>query len=377
MFLHKEHDFWVKKSMQGKPAQDHHPRYVVRNVQPEDVNDIMHLASHLNSINLRPHKRELHQRIEHSQNSFTGRTTDPAARTYMFVLHDTVNNRVVGSSQVIACCGTPCSPHVSFCVQEQIHRSHHPHRCIKHRVLKLHWDKQGFTQLGGLVLQPAYRKHPEALGKQLSYVRFACMGMHPEWFCSRVIAELLPPQDKQGRFALWEALGKHFTAMPYSQADALSHSNKEFVNSLFPQSPIYTCLLPEKAQRAIGTVGPKTQPAYHLLKRIGFHDTPHIDPFDGGPHLHALLHDIAPVRQTRQVVLHVATHKETSQHNTWGMVAVWRPNAHEDSVKQPQFIACATQYVYNDKQAIAVGQNVFDDLQLQSNEQVWFLPLSS
>ncbi|MEM7589721.1 MAG: arginine N-succinyltransferase [Myxococcota bacterium] len=359
--------------MKGQLTQEHHLRYVLRSIAPEDMSDIMSLASHLDSINLRPNTDQLQQRIQHSQNSFSRRITDLAQCIYMFVLHDMLDNRVVGSSQIIARCGTSHSPHVSFCVQEKSHCCQHLRRCIKHRVLKLHWDQQGFTQLGGLVLQPTHRRHPEALGKQLSYVRFACMAMRPQLFCPLVIAELLPPRDQQGHFALWEALGRHFTSMSYAEADALSHTNKEFVNSLFPQDPIYTCLLPEKAQRAIGTVGAETQPAYSLLKRIGFRDTPYIDPFDGGPHLHALLNDIVPIRQTQQVVLQVASSRDLSQHPTWGMVALWQP----DATKQPPFIACATPYMRTGKQTVALGEEVFNHLHLQPNDRAWLLPLSA
>ncbi|MEM7402453.1 MAG: arginine N-succinyltransferase [Myxococcota bacterium] len=361
--------------MQDPSTQDPSTRYVLRSVQPEDINDLMGVAVHLNSLNLRPDRNELQQRIEHSQNSFSCRIKDAMARNYMFALYDTVDHRVIGSSQVTARHGTAQLPHVSFCVQQQSHSCSNPNRRIKHQVLQLYWDQQGFTELGGLVLEPKHRQHPRSLGKQLSYVRFVWMAMNPKLFCSRVIAELLPPRNAQGNFVLWETVGRHLTGMSYTQADALSNSNKQFIHDLFPHNLIYTCLLPQEAQQVIGTVGPHTKPAYHMLTRIGFHSTPYVDPFDGGPHLHAWLHEITPFCQARQVKLQLTNNSQTSEEQPWGIIALWRPHVHNSTHQQPQFVACTVPYTPHDNDYIMVKQPVLDCLQLQPSEPAWLLPL--
>src|SRR5205814_1517778 len=99
---------------------------------------------------------------------------------------------------------------------------------------------------------------------------------------------------------LWEALGRHFTGMSYQEADRLSKTNKEFIRSLFPSEPLYTCLLPREVQALIGVVGPETRGVEKMLRKIGFQHANRIDPFDGGPHFIARTDDITLVRQTRR-----------------------------------------------------------------------------
>ncbi|MEE8466571.1 MAG: arginine N-succinyltransferase, partial [Dehalococcoidia bacterium] len=51
-----------------------------------------------------------------------------------------------------------------------------------HITLQLVADESGPTEIGGLILSPAYRGHKAKLGSLLSVVRFHFMGLHPEWF---------------------------------------------------------------------------------------------------------------------------------------------------------------------------------------------------
>ena len=65
---------------------------------------------------------------------------------------------------------------------------------FRHLVLRLGASYDGPTEIGGLILAPQYRGDPHQLGKQLSYVRFLFMAMHPERCRPTVISELLPPR---------------------------------------------------------------------------------------------------------------------------------------------------------------------------------------
>jgi arginine N-succinyltransferase len=118
-----------------------------------------------------------------------------------------------------------------------------------------------------------------------------------------VLAELMPPLDKDGKSVLWEALGRRFTGLTYQEADRLSRANKEFIKELFPQSDLYVTLMSERAQRVVGEVGPETKGVQRMLERIGFKYVERIDPFDGGPHYEAHLSDVTLVRRFRTAKL--------------------------------------------------------------------------
>ena len=136
-------------------------------------------------------------------------------------------------------------------------------------------------------------------GKPLSFVRFLFMAMYRDRFREEVIAELMPPLTSDGRSRLWEHLGRRFTGLSYQEADKLSHTNKEFIVSLFPQA-IHATLLPDDVAELIGQVGEGTKGVKKMLESVGFRYSWRIDPFDGGPHFHAATDDISLVRNSDQ-----------------------------------------------------------------------------
>src|SRR5262249_3463886 len=119
-----------------------------------------------------------------------------------------------------------------------------------------------------------------------------------------------PPLTDENRSEFWEALGRRFTGLNYHEADLLSQSHKEFIESLFPEEDIYLCLLDSKARTVIGRVGDATRPAQHLLESIGFEYLEEVDPFDGGPHYGARTEDILTIKNGRK--LRVAELKDPS-----------------------------------------------------------------
>jgi arginine N-succinyltransferase len=153
--------------------------------------------------------------------------------------------------------------------------------------------------VGGLVVRPEFRRHPERLGRLLSFVRFLYLARHRSSFRDEVLSELMPPLEPDGTSLLWESLGRRFTGLTYQEADRLSQNNKEFIRALFPQDPLYATLLPAHVQELIGQVGPETRGVERMLREIGFSYAHRIDPFDGGPHFHARTDDITLVRDTR------------------------------------------------------------------------------
>ncbi len=269
---------------------------LLRDVRRNDLSALQKLAAVLNTVNLPDNRTVLRQVIEKSVLSFAGRITNPFEREYLFVLEDTAKKRLIGTSMIIAQHGTYEAPHIYFQVTEAEHYSASLNRHFRHQVLSIGYNYEGPTEIGGLVVAPAFRSGDEKPGKQLSYVRFLFMAMHRKLFRPRVLAELLPPLLPDGRSLLWECVGKKFTGLSYKEADRLSRKNKEFIKELFPSSDLYATLLPEKAQKLIGEVGQETHGVRRMLERIGFHYVHHIDPFDGGPHFEANIEDVSLVR---------------------------------------------------------------------------------
>lgn len=261
--------------------------FTLRPAEPEDAPELLKLATSLSArgfLTLPDDKKGLAERISTSQKSFLGRISDPDEGFYLFVCEDKAKGRLVGCSLILARHGTPESPHVYFEILDVQKASPKLKKLFKHQILRLRLDAEGSTELGGLIVDPAYRGHPDRLGKHLSFVRFLYIHQHPERFRTRLLVELLPPLTSDGRSPFWESLGRKFTGLDYLEADRLSREDKEFITSLFPEGDIYTAFLSEEARRVIGEVGPETRPVAHMLEEIGFRYLTQIDPFDGGPH---------------------------------------------------------------------------------------------
>lgn len=275
--------------------------FVFHEVRPSELDELEVLAGELDTLNLPADRQRLKEIIDRSRASFGGKYENLKEREYVFVLRDLDEDRLVGASMIIAQHGTYQRPSVYFNVREEQKYSETLDRFFNHEVLQLEIDYHGPTEVGGLILHPDYRNHRFKLGKLLSYLRFMYIGMHRDWFRDRIVADLLPPLREDGGSDLWDVLGKNFTGLHYREADRLSRKNVEFVRSLFPTTPIYTALLPQKARDKVGVVGDKTKPAAKMLKTIGFTYDDRIDPFDGGPTFAVQTDFCTPVQRTRWV----------------------------------------------------------------------------
>jgi arginine N-succinyltransferase len=276
--------------------------FVLRDVTAGDLDALLAVAAHLDTVNLPEDRAFLSALIATSQRSFAGEI-DVADRKFVFVLDDTDGEGVVGVSMVFAQHGSRRAPHIFFDVIAEERYSETLDRHFAHQVLRIGYNYKGLTEIGGLVLLPAYRRHKDHLGRLLSYVRFLYMAMHRRVFCDEVVSELMPPLEANGTSLLWESLGRQFTGLSYQEADRLSQTNKEFIRALFPQDPLYATLLPAHVQQLIGQVGPETKGVERMLREIGFEYAHRIDPFDGGPHFHASTDEITAVAATRRLRL--------------------------------------------------------------------------
>lgn len=288
----------------------------IRQVRAADLPALWPLAKRLDSYNLPADRRTLAHLVDVSMDSFRGHVPKSRAK-YLFVLEQCSfriphsafrHSRIIGCSLILAKHGTRSLPHLWMDVKTVRKTSRTLRRTVTHRLLQLGVTTDGPTEVGGLIVLPAFRGNPERLGRQLSYVRFLYMALHPERFEQEVLAEYLPPLTPRGDSLLWRAFGQRLTGLPYYTADRWSATTKEFILKLFPREPVYATFFSPEVQAQIGRVHPSAAGACALLRRIGFRYSRQVEPFDGGPYFGAPRRRITLIRHTRLGTLTVARH---------------------------------------------------------------------
>lgn len=243
----------------------------------------------------------LENKVHHSLRAFYPKVTAPGPEHYLFVLENTANGRIVGTSGLIARVGG-FEPFYTYEIRAE--KRIYPPLGIdtRTRVLHLRKSHKGPSEITSLFLHPEHRRG--GWGKTLSLARFLFMRRWPERFESSVIAELRGYIGPDGRSPFWEAVGEPFFRKDFYTADILSGlGDKDFIAALLPKHPIYVCLLPDAAQSVIGRIHPDTAPARRLLEREGFKPTNEIDIFDAGPILTAQVRSLRTVRGAREGVV--------------------------------------------------------------------------
>lgn len=322
------------------------------------------VAEHLDTVNLPADRKHIEAILDRSERSFAAEV--PAAeRELLFVLEDLGEQRIIGTSMIYAQHGTRRAPHIFFRVENDERYSVTLDKHFVHQTLRIGYNYDGPTEIGGLILLPEYRRTPEALGKTLSYIRFLFIRMHRPLFRDKVLSELLPPLEPDGQSKLWEALGRKFTGLTYQEADLLSKDNKEFIHALFPDDPIHTELLPDDVRALIGQVGPETKAVEAMLRRIGFEYAGQIDPFDGGPHFVARTDDIAVVRDAHEVALRTAPAAGGSGERPWAVIAV------EIEGQRPKFRAIGARVTPLSGGEVGVPDEARRRLGVEDGQKVW------
>jgi arginine N-succinyltransferase len=331
----------------------------IRQSYREDVEQVLAVAEHLDTVNL-PHDRKVIEGIlDRSERSFSSELA-VVDREFVFVLEDLAQKRIIGTSMIYAQHGTKRAPHIFFRVENDERYSVTLDRYFVHQTLRIGYNYNGPTEIGGLILLPEYRRNAYALGKALSYVRFLFIRMHRDMFRDRVLSELLPPLETDGTSKLWEALGQKFTGLSYQEADRLSKDNKEFINALFPDDPIHTELLPADVRALIGQVGEETRAVEKMLRRIGFYYAEQIDPFDGGPHFVAKTDDISIVRDAAEV----SVRSDGGGGRAWAIIALESPG-------EPKFRAMGARVTKLEPGVVGIPDDARRMLGIEDGQKVW------
>ncbi|MDB4954605.1 MAG: Arginine N-succinyltransferase [Myxococcales bacterium] len=318
------------------------------------------VAEHLDTVNLPADHAIIEGILDRSEKSFTGAVPEHE-REFVFVLEDLAKKRIIGTSMIYAQHGTKRAPHIFFRVENDERYSVTLDKYFVHRTLRIGYNYNGPTEIGGLILLPEYRRNTDALGKALSYVRFLFMGMNRPIFRDRVLSELLPPLEPDGTSKLWEALGRRFTGLTYQEADRLSKDNKEFIHALFPDDPIHTELLPDDVRQLIGKVGPETKAVETMLRRIGFDYADQIDPFDGGPHFTARTDDITIVSEAREL----SVGPGPTEGDKWAIIGIDLPGV------RPGFRAIGTRVTSLAPGVVGLAEEARRRLGVESGQRVW------
>jgi arginine N-succinyltransferase len=306
--------------------------------------------------------------LDQSAQSFSGELVPHSHRKYVFLLRDLEQQRAVGTSTVVAQLGRRDAPYIYLDVIDDEKYSRLLDRHFRHKLLRLGFSYDGPTELAGLVVDPSYRRAPERLGLLISYVRFLYVAMHRHWFRNELLAELLPPLEADGTSLLWEAFGRRFTMMSYSEADRLSSTDKTFIRDLFPSGSVHASLFSPAAQAVIGQVGQQTKGVEKMLRRAGFRYAQRIDPFDGGPHFVAGTSDVTLIKGSRRALLKGPLPEPLS--DSAALVAVEQPDA-------PYFRAVLASSCRLDGGQVELPEGVIDHLALSPAREVLVLPLSS
>ncbi len=308
--------------------------FLVRRAKNDDVDTLQKLAKMVHFINLPPDREIISEKIGWSRNCFLLAADEEAGLAkrhkprrakhdphehgalsggiqnitgqsplFMFVLEELETGGVIGTSQIIAKMGGPGQPNISLQLSRREMWSQSLQMGVTHTVARMYKDETGPTEIGGLILQPSFRGHKLKLGRLIALVRFHFMALHRELFSDRVLAEMMGPISPDGENPFWDHCTRCFINLTYDQADRFCQKSKEFILTLFPQEDLYLTLIAPEARAVVGTVGPETVPARRLLERMGFKYHMRVDPFDGGPHLEALMDDVAMVRATTRLRL--------------------------------------------------------------------------
>lgn len=269
---------------------------VVRPVREADLDSLLDLAREAfpGMTTLPPDPDALAAKVALSVASTARTVAQPGNEVYMLVMEDTTRGVVVGTASVIACLGED-EPFYSYKLNKFTHKSRVLDKKVSVELLNLSNHFEGFAEVATLYLSPAYRR--DGNGKLLARCRYLLMAAFRERFPQHVMADLRGHYEPGGRSAFWDAVGRHFFAMDFAEADLFGalHGN-QFIAELMPTQPVYVNLLPADAQAVIGRVNKAGEPALQLLEREGFRWHGHVDIFDAAPSVDAVIDDLATIR---------------------------------------------------------------------------------
>ena len=326
---------------------------IVRPIRREDIDGLLGLAQAAfpGMTTLPPDREVLAKKIEKSIASLSVSVTEPGRENYLLVMEDTDNKRLVGTAAIIARLGEE-DQFYSY----KINKVTHSHKALNKKVtvetLNLSNHFEGFAEVATLFLDSDYRKNGN--GKLLARSRYLFMAEFRERFPDQVMADLRGYFDEHGRSPFWDAIGQHFFAMGFSEADLFGAVNgNQFIADLMPKQPIYVNLLPPEAQQVIGRPNDQGRPALAMLEKEGFHWRGQIDIFDGAPSVDAFINQLATIKNSKRLPIAQQTDNlDNQQYLVCGGDAA-------------QFASCISQLKMFDDGTVGLPEKTLQALDLQ------------
>ncbi len=216
---------------------------------------------------------------------------------YLFMLENTETGDIVGTSAVKAQIGIK-DPFFNFRILRVGRKSAVTNRRYDMDVLMMVNEYNGATEVGSLYVVPEMRG--TGAGRLISQARYMLIASDQERFSDTVVSELRGHVDDEGNSAFWDAIGRKFFQMDFTEADHISaEQDSQFILDLMPRYPIYVELLPEDARKVMGQTHPAGVGARRFLEAEGFRFNGMIDIFDGGPSVSAPTSEIRTIKDSR------------------------------------------------------------------------------
>ncbi len=272
----------------------------IRPVRPKDHKEVLALAqiAGIGMSSLPPDAEVLRDKITNAVKSFEGKPAHQHEDKFLFVLEDLENNRLVGTTGIVAHVGLT-RPFYSYKLSTITQASSGVKIYSLQQVLHMVNDYTDASELGSLFLHPEYRR--DGIGRMLSRSRYLMLAEFPQLFSDIVISEIRGVQDKDGHSPFYNNIARHFFKMEFKQADYIyATQGAQFIADLMPRYPIYVNLLPQDAQAVIGVPFDASRPALNLLKAEGFRYEGYVDLFDAGPTMQADRQNIRSVRKSHR-----------------------------------------------------------------------------
>lgn len=209
----------------------------------------------------------------------------PEQRIYLFVHENIPSGEKVGLSGIQACTGYN-DIFYNYEINTLLQSCKSLNIKVEHKILNVSHNHQNSSELISFWIHPNFRG--KGVSRALSLSRFMFIAQYPELFGTDIIAEIRGVSDASGNSPFWEAIGRHFFAMDFARADALTMtSDKQFIADLISHEPIYMDLLPQDALDVVGIEHPTSTGARRILESQGLKYTNYVDIFDAGPLLSA------------------------------------------------------------------------------------------
>ena len=220
--------------------------------------------------------------IEASIASMADDVTFSGEERYFFVIEDSSAGHLVGCSSIIASAGFS-QPFYTFRNEMFVHASRELGLHNRIHVLSLCHDLTGHSLLAGFHLSQAMQHDGRCRALNVRG-RLLFMANHPQRFAESTAVEVVGVSDAAGAAPFWDAVGRHFFAVSYLEAEQLgSNRGLHFLAELMQGYPIYVPMLSDAAQEVIGQAHSSAEEVFDILLREGFEADDYIDIFDGGP----------------------------------------------------------------------------------------------